>query len=264
MLARLLYFIPGVNGCSEVMLQALGLHDRFIGPGGRLAAWVAREWESGPEGLNGCLVASGSNRTPEYAPETQTWLRVECPGKKPGFYFVGTESNQNRPGPDDLSYPMMIDGYLVRLGDGHFWYVPLVLKWNQTNCEHTSALPQQLVRRMVDGRPRLVKETQRVYQHLQEIGERAWNSFLNSTPVPVDQVFADVTALLAANYRIGADVVDLLGLLNEEVVHAVLASAIDMPSLQAQAEEFREQGIIPGYQRDDSDEMASGAEVNRG
>jgi len=262
-LSRFLYFLPGLSGCSEKMLQSLGLYDRFVGAGGRLGAWVMREIERGPENRDGCMVAAGQ-RPPEFNAAVQTWMRVDVPGKKPDVYFIGIENNAAPPGPDDLNTPFQIDGYGTRLGDGRVWYVPRVLRWDTEKCEHQSALPQALIRRIVDGRPRVLREIQPAYKLLDEIGRRTWESYLSGVAVPYEQVFHDVTALLSANYRIGVDEISLLGLLDDESLQEVLSLAIDMPAIRAQGEDLQARGLLRADCPADRDEMARGSEVSGG
>jgi hypothetical protein len=246
---RFLYYLPGSGGCSEKMLQSLGLYDRFIAPGAQLGPWVVRAWEGGPDGGQGCLVAAG-NRVPEYISDAQVWENA-------GAYWVGIEDLKAPPGPADLRNPVGMEGRAIALGDGGMWSVPLIWKWNPRTCEHDVAVPQRLQRKIIDGRPKMSLEVVPAYRPLTAIAGEVWNSYCMGTPLTVDQVFENATALLGVNYRLGLAEVNLLGLLTVESAQKALSAAIDMESIERQASESMAAGLIDQPQVADDDEIAS-------
>lgn len=243
------------------MLQRLGLYDRFAGAGGKLGAWVSRVWEGGPDKLNGCLVAGG-NRPPEFISDArQVWEEVPTPH---GSYWIGLENAQTPPGPQDLVNPVNIDGHFVRLGDGNDWRIPLIWRWDAKDCTHVIALPRKLTRRIVEGRVVMSMEVISGYEPLVAIAARVWDSYINQTPISLNQLFDDAAMLLGMNYRIGAAELSLLGLVDEQLVQKILSAAIDLPMIVKQCEENLAAGLLKCEQVPDRDEMALAAEVKRG
>lgn len=243
------------------MLQRLGLYDRFTGAGGKLDAWVSRAWEGGPDKLNGCLVAGG-NRPPDFFPDArQVWEEVPTPG---GTYWIGLENAQTPPGPQDLTNAVNVDGHFVRLGDGNDWRIPLVWRWDKENCLHAIALPRKLTRRIVEGRTVMSMDVIAGYEPLVAIAARIWDSYINGSPISLNQLFEDAALLLSVNYRIGVAELSLLGLVDEQLAQKIVSAAIDMPMIVNQCEENLAAGLLKCEQVPDRDEMALGAEVKRG
>ncbi len=259
---RFLYFLPGVGGCSEQMLLKLGLYDRFIGPNGTLGGWVRRACDSGPGGKGGCLISGGQRPPDFFADARQTWVESARPDGT--VVWIGIENAQTPPGPDDLILPTNIQGPFVTLGDGNLWRVPMVKRWDGEAFEHVLSLPQKIAVRIEGGKRRITHEVIPAFQPLLAIGERVWDSFLNGTPMPLDGVFEDAVTLLAANYRLGAEEVSLLGLLDPESAQEVLRAAVDIRALQEQAHEMAGSNLMDCEQKPDVDAMDPKGEVGGG
>lgn len=241
---RFIYYLPR-PGCSEKALQDLGIYDRFL-EGTELGPWVVRQWEKGPDGKSGCLVASGE-RPPEYDANKQTW--INCDG-----YWIGTEGSAALPGPRDLARPSQIDGYEVLLGDGNHWLIPVVWRWNVVKLEHEDALPVSWKPSFQNGKPKYQPEVISFYKPHVSIAEKVWQSFIDHKSIPMEEACDDFTKILAINYKLGPGEVGLLGLLND-TLELVLSTIVDMPAIQKHAEFGINQNIIDGDQSYQGDVM---------
>ena len=228
---RFLYFLPGVPGANRQMLADRGLADRFL-ERGELIEHVVLGVDAGPAG-SGCIVAAGPNQ-PTYAPDRQQWLE----GVK---FWCAVEDFPPRP--QDLAREVGISGYETPLGDGAAWRVPLIRRWDRRRLEHLPNLPQSMRPSVVSGSYKYASHVRPEYAAVNGRAERIMEAFAAEKVIDGDQAFADAAALLAVNYRIGAEECGLLGLMDQEMVVRVLGLAVDAPALRQQAEEFATDGL---------------------
>ena len=233
---RFLYFLAGVQSCSESTLQELGILDRFLA-GGRTVAWMINPCASGPFGQSGGLVAPGV-RPPEYS-EKQTWVRG---GER---WYVGLEDAALPPGPEDLVREIGLDGYEKCLGDGNHWRIPRLLRWDSQKLEHEPAVPRQIQRNVrEDGSLKYALDVPSEFKALVEIAKRSWEDHVHERTVSIERLFEDAAAVLAANYRLGPAEVGLLGLIDPAKAQEILGACFDLPVIVAQIDEEKRAGLM--------------------
>ena len=226
---RFLYYLSNLPGINPRMLADRGLLSRFKTEHGGLIEYSVTACSNGPAG-SGIIVAIGAQPS-EYAPSLQVWHQYEK-------FWIGMEKDLY-PRPEDLVREVGFSGYDITLVDGAEWRVPLLRRWNSAICGHVSALPKSM--RPVDGRMREVVSPR--YAAHDAVAERIWQSFLKEETVSLDQIFINCAELLAMNYRIGAEEVVALGLLDGETAKSLMGLAIDLPSIHARAMEMASEGI---------------------
>jgi hypothetical protein len=231
-----MYFVPETQTEAEAraVLQEAGAGHVIEQPG---PDWMHEA--AGPRGHGMLAVARGADGElgeVGYRAELQTWQ--PAPG---GRYLVGLRGGVP-PGPADLIRARALDGYPVVMGDGRPWIIPVARRYDLTGGElgWVRALPSR--RRLnAEGRweageilPRYAVLWRHVERHM-GIFERAAGGDAQAVAEAGDfQAENDlVVAALAANYRVGAVEVSLLGLITAEVVVPVLEALIDKPGLDA-------------------------------
>ncbi len=216
------------------MLGNLGLLPRFTGLGGIVAEHCICAWREGPAG-HGAAVALTSEPA-LYDPAAQAWQNC-------GRYWLGMNRGQ-APGPDDLVRMVGIDGYCITLLDGNEWRIPLLRRWSRENDAFESNLPK-CMRRCVNDAGQAVVGMAIAAEHeaLDRVGAVILEAFIRETPWSESSLFEMAAALLSENYRIGADEISLLGLLDKNLALKILALAIDEPALLRYATAQAEVGV---------------------
>jgi hypothetical protein len=222
-MAQLLYFVDDRPRVSDADARAWGLGYAFDGP-----LVCAPYSAGGPGGKTGCVLGQAAERLGYYA-DRQTWLRIPTSDGRPTLY-VG-HWNDSRPTPAELARDELLPGRLVKLHDGQAWQVPLARECHFGQL--VRALPGRLTRDAsgqwtpgpIDPR----------YSRLWDIATAFW-SYLFSAPAIGERVTFDFSGandaavdVLATNYRLGANEIDLLGLFDDQLrnVTAILKATID-------------------------------------
>ena len=231
-----LYFIPDVvEKPSAEQLGALGLTERLAGGG---MAFRPLTQGKGPSGGAGVIVCRPRKHNPGYYPERQEWRQVKSGDGAPA-YWLGTWKDA-RPGPADLQREPLLDGHLVKLGDGNEWLVPVA-----------RLLPEALVHSPEDGWSTCRLEA---YAWLWDIAETFWEEFAASvqestTPADGERVAvklsdaSDMAArVLGANYRVGLPEISGLGLFRTDTPVDILLALCDWPTLRKKAEALAREG----------------------
>lgn len=222
---RFMYFISGVSGCNAAALALRGLLSRFSDRGTLLEHQVV-EWRDGPGG-NGCCVALG-REIPEYLPDAQVW--TNC-----GSYAL-CMARDMQPGPSDLERPVGFAGHSITLLDGKEWRVPMLRQWDGVKCEFVSSLPKAL--RPAPDAAGVVSLRQCVIascQPLDALGAEIQSAFCAQAQWTVERMFAAVASVLSENYRIGADEIAHLGLIDQALGLRVLGLSVDEPTVAEHA-----------------------------
>jgi hypothetical protein len=139
--------------------------------------------------------------------------------------------NDLKPGPADLERPVLTGGtggYSCILGDGARWNIPLVQRWDLAREFYACNLPGSLT--FKEGIPRL--EVMESYRKLKNIGDRTFLAIPAIGSLPFEFQAAAAVELLSANYRIGAEEISLLELLNQESMVLILHLCIDGPNIK--------------------------------
>lgn len=235
-----LYYIPGHEGqVSLEQLKTAGLEYAFE------TQPTANGVQGGPDNGNGVIVAQEpftAAHQIRYLPEQQIWRKMPQREIYLGIYGDPAESGFEvppcPPGPGDLARREMLDGYLLELGDGRQWQIPVAREASEKDGRlvSQSALPRRMelneAGEFVPGDP-LPQ-----FASLSSAAEEYYNAFDRAVKEDGGTIrfeFDDQAAVtvLAANYRIGPLEVVMLGLLTYGGPYAVrvLSLAIDLPGL---------------------------------
>lgn len=246
-----LYYIPEQQ--AQVTLEQLkagGLEYAFE------TLPTASGVQGGPDGGSGVILAQ-EPFTPahriRYLPEQQTWRklpRIEacetCEGREPCKTRELCETCQpwvgmyrdDPPGPQDLARREMLDGYLLELGDGRQWQIPVAREVCEKDGRFVSesALPRRMELSQAgefvpgDPLPQFASLSAAAAEYYD-----AFDRALKEDGGKIRFEFDDQAAVtvLAANYRISRLEVVMLGLLTYGGPYAVriLSLAIDLPGL---------------------------------
>lgn len=196
-------------------LQSAGLTDHAEG------AENCGRIPTGPDGGSGLLYwwrSPGVNYDIGFRPDSQTWIPAVPRGDlAAGRYWVGIERNAT-PEPIELQRRSGVDGYRVRLGDGHEWIIPAA-----RYC------PQD-VRLASDGGIEL--QVQDKYREFWD-GSLRWVELLLSieegqTALQIGpQEWGYLTLALSINYRITPELASELRLFSTSNVLHVVQATID-------------------------------------
>jgi hypothetical protein len=147
------------------------------------------------------------------------------------------------PAPADLERDTGLAGYPITLGDGNSWRVPLLRRWDNHSLTHVCALPQSIQRRPMGGKGSFVPTVRPEFAELHAIADSIFERFLANATISTDELFTRVAELLAVNYRVGPEEVELLGLLTPESALGCLQLAIDAPGMRRCGEAMARAGI---------------------
>ena len=120
-------FVPGHHGQSPELLRTCGLADHMPG-----ASFLPVR--NGPGGEPGQIIFWGEQPA-KYGEHDLEWLPLATPGEQTAQVGIDPEK---LPTPAELARKQLFDGYLIPLGDGNSWRIPVA-----------SLLPQDL--KLVSG-----------------------------------------------------------------------------------------------------------------
>lgn len=210
-MSGIMLYIPGGTGATAADLSRLGAGD-LLDPSVSILPFPC---ERGPDGKSGQLIIfdRADIHTPHrFHAESQTWIPAAKSGDlEARRYWVGFDTAK-RPGPAELQRVDLFDGMPVLLADGKQWIIPVA-----------DYLPQRLTRDTDTGaevrvpspqHEDFVREANRIYEHMMSSGFAAVLEKDLTAQIPGGLTFAGKS--LAKNYRVNADVVDVLGLVNDQ------------------------------------------------
>ena len=227
----LLYFIPELRGVRPEDIDQAGLRYAFQSG----TPWDQVHIAEGPGGSEGCVLRAGGRGRLGYFPDRQRW--VVGPGAE---WWVGIEGVAS---PEALERREIIDGHLVRLGDGNDWRIPVARSFIRG-----SALPHALVLGP-DGE--VVTEALPEYAALSAAVERIERAFLGQLgegdpeEIDIKDGFRIAASALALNYRVGPAEVSFLRLLTTSNIRAVLEALVDVPTICEVAREMAGKAEAP-------------------
>lgn len=218
-MAGLMVYIPGGGGRQD--FQRLGL-ESLLDKG---MTALPFEIHRGPDGGGGSLIGFDSAEFPRDTPtvydeKTQEWLPAATDGELAcGRYWIGYVKGK-KPRPEELQRRSLFDGEPVELGDHAVWVIPVA-----------DYLPRRMSRDRVTGKDislpveeheefvRLANET---FQHFLSEGFAVMLA-QNRVVIPNARRLADMA--LAKNYRVNADVIDLLGIFQDLLLVEIAKAA---------------------------------------
>ena len=232
-MAGFLYFAAGRPRVDQAWLEAHGPAHAFEPDDlGRISQ---AEVGQGPGDQRGVLFArtAGEPQPMGYAPGVQKWAKAVS-----GGWWVGCETDAP-PTPADLEHSEIIDGHVVRMGDGQQWLVPVARLFSGG-----TALPQAIVLgpngekvlRALPAYAAIARHAERVAQDV-HIGIGLRERPKDYEPMSLLDGWDICVAALALNYRIGPDEASLLEILTTPVVPQVLGALVDVPTLMAVAQQ---------------------------
>lgn len=171
--------------------------------------------ERGPSGKAGfvLLFAGFSYKVAGLSVDKQEW--IDC-----GQFWLGYHKEQ-KPVPETLQRSKIVSGYDRVLNDGQVWHCPTARKWNGST--YNDNLPG--VMSCIGGKRGF--KTKPEYQHLWELSQSAWDTFLDRDVGAFEQ-FDMCVVFLSANYRIGPEECSVLELFDDVAVIEVLKAAVDI------------------------------------
>ena len=158
-----------------------------------------------------------------------TWRRAVPDGARTaGRFFLGVRAN-SPPGPRDLARGAQLTGYEVRLADGREWVVPIAqyLPKRQTLDPETGREV-----RAVRADHHAFFEAALAYHELIQSHHGSSPRQLVAAVCEVEGGFDFAVAALAKNYRLTRDLVDMLGLLDDEALWWVIAATVGIPTVK--------------------------------
>jgi hypothetical protein len=187
---------------------------------------------TGPDderGLFGWFDDGSLNSLPPLNPRDAsiTW-RPAAPdiGQAPGRFYLGVVSG-SIPAPADLRRARPLQGFVVKLADGHDWSIPVAATLPKRLCLDHATGEQ---RRIVEAAHREFWKESRIFDDLFRSHAQAGAVELLAAVVHHDQAPAFAVSALAKNYRLTRDLVDVLGLLDDESLFWTIAATIGMPT----------------------------------
>lgn len=191
------YFIEGdLKSVDQKKITELGLGYAFD------ANPTCRELTgTTPSGHRGLLFGDTKrlgDLTPGYHPDIQVWREMPAVEGRPRL-FIGYWKD-HKPGPKDLQREQLVDGLLVKLGDGEMWQIPEIREYNEQSSQWECRLPSYLdfnaTGRVIKGRPLAA------YQELWD-ATAPLGSLLLEGGTTTDEDLAECAAkLLTANYAV--------------------------------------------------------------
>jgi hypothetical protein len=224
----MLYFVPKSKALTAELRKEHGL-DRL------LDSCQHRETMNGPDG-GGILVGESSHSADymHYEPAKQTW------SKRFGLSsWVGTW-NDRPVSPASLARSPLLDGNLVTLLDNQQWQIPLLRKWHETDAafEFGNQMPRVMQRSQTTGRfvlGAVIPKYRELWDLSLKIADSMFAQLAQTESATLDESEVEefVCAVLAANYRVDADVISHLQLLTAELSGAIVRAALDWDTLRA-------------------------------
>jgi hypothetical protein len=214
-----LYFIESVGVVNPQLVEELGLGYALLpGCAHRLAS-------NGPGDVDGAVCSLVSDAL-GFFPDRQTWSVIgERAGKRIWFGYA----TDSPPGPADLQSPLAIAGDPVKLFDDREWTIPraIALENGQARLVAPAA-----VRRVDGGWVR--GEVKSAYRRLDQIARTFWDHFRvpledASQQLSIGECLDMAVEVLGVNYRVRAEEVGILGLLDDQadIAVQVLKAVID-------------------------------------
>lgn len=208
-------YIPGGGGKEK--FAELGL-DSLLEPGVSVLPFSIT---AGPDGAAGSLVVFDSLAFPTNTPRvydqaTQKWEPAARDGDLlPGRYWLGCVT-ADKPRPEELQRDSLFDGEPVELDDHRVWVVPVA-----------DFMPERIVRDRQTGEEKSVPKDE--HTEFVRLANAAYQLFmgdgfsvmLGQRQITIPNGHRLATVALMKNYRVNADVIDLLGLLDRAAIVSV-------------------------------------------
>jgi len=220
-----LYYFPGFKSSliepARVLevAKSLGLHTVL---GDAISAGKADYQticECGPDGVGGLILSIEPNKA-NYLPNDQNW--TDC-----GKYWIGVGIGESVTPTDLLRFEAPLQNYTVKLLDGNEWSI-MVVRPLSVETERLFAL-----------RPKRTENGREWLPEWECVSEHPWKSLVaelrlcfEGKSYNMDSWYSLALGVLGINYRIHADLADIMGILDSKLCMTVIGMAMDSPALE--------------------------------
>ena len=242
----LLIFVPGTTAPAKAfdMFKECGSSELF------LSTLHSTPEDAGPEGPGLVFANAGGYG---YDSKKQEWIKSDF-----GPYWIGYVK-ADRPQPEDLERDPMLKGHKVQMGDGNYWLIPTARYYvdvdEQDMFTWAISFPQR--RKLKDGHwvhGEVIAKYRELWQtvlRVDEMTERDQSGDPDAfEDITIDDTSGMIVQALAANYRVSAEIVSFLDLVDTSHVAKVYHALTDGPSMPAirakKAAASGEQPSLPG------------------
>lgn len=234
-----LYFLPNVHGANPEHLDRAGLAS-FNRDGNVEFA----DTQCGPNDQPGLLIrfTHGDNRDTSWELTDQLdWHAAAADPRRElpaGRYHVGINP-ESPPDPEDLAYRSTFPGNLVVLHDMQQWLVPIASELPHTyGVDVEGGLVRTIVEQYREFYERAAEIEATVFAEFRQVdfAEAAGAEIPAETTIAaasIEDGWRFVIEALALNYRLDADLVTHLRLLDERAALAVMCTVIEFPQIEA-------------------------------
>lgn len=222
-------FIPGCEVNDVSVLKEIGCDELFD----RSATAMFADQFTGPGGQHGKLIyPSRELALASYQPDKQEWF--DC-----GAYWIGYWKDR-KPTPEMLARDPLIDGEPVLLCDDQTWVIPI--------CEY---FPMRLTFDRVNGGEKKVPSR----EHADYINwcNELFRWFITDEfqkkveeehVVQIENGLSFAAAAISKNYRVNADLVDVLGLVDELKAFNIARVATGLALIDIPEDQKKTLGIV--------------------
>jgi hypothetical protein len=225
-----LYFLPGVRwtrgqnlSVTRSIIREAGLADIFSDVSEDHVGWAQMD-KQGPGGHSGTFVFYVDNREPPrragFYPTEQKWTQVGDGSK----LWIGVDK-EGLPKPDDIRRRRVHSGYVLELGDGNRYEIPVVRR-----PDGSTGLPCDMV---FDAAGKLQEPIKPAYERYWEESEKVLAMFVaeNEPRLSKEEVLRHCITLLGINYRFGFAEQSAMRLIDGNNWSAILWASIDGPGI---------------------------------
>lgn len=215
--------VPGVSGASASHLN------RVVGLNAPGAEW---DEVSTPFG-NGMLASwrtGDSSDAPRIFCESFRWIRG--PGDQEYYYGVDPD---NMPSPTELARKQQLRGRKVQLGDGREWLVPSATYLPARNGINwkTREFERRVESEYEDFSRQASEYAMQFFQKEEQIALLAKTFGLpdlskECVQIPLENAWTHSTNALSLNYRVNAELADILNLLDDSSIISVCCATFDL------------------------------------
>lgn len=236
-----LYYFPGATGATHEHLEQAGL--AHLVPPGEPGPEFADILAGGPDGGRG-LLATWRGLDPDHGPKT-LGLRPEIrwqparpdpsQGLAAGRYWLGIEADRPTT-PTSLQRKQRFAGDPVRLADGQEWIVPIA---NQLPHSHGLDAHGEHCRRLDPAYQWFWEESERFAQAMAAKLDEYERDGRKGKKIPIllKDAWHYCCRVLALNYRLDAELIDALGLLDDGAMVRLVTATLEAPQCVATIDE---------------------------
>jgi hypothetical protein len=228
-----LIYIPGAEEPNDNLLDSVG--QGKLKSTGLPVNWT-RIIQGGPDGKQG-MIASWHNRDERDADPMQHREFEWTPARKlrdleEGRFWLGV-SKDSPVTPHDLELPTRFNGHIVACADGNNWHIP-----SASRLPHMHGLNESGEwERRVQNKYREFHDNAKAYgtQLFAEVDAVAMLETKDEdrpvATVELNDTDKHCCTALMLNYRLTPEIIDLLGILDDDSMVAIISATMDLPDI---------------------------------